>query len=156
MKTTTRKISLMSLATSAALSLTGPVAVAQQGSDTKVSIWSGVYTTAQGKRGEEVHSGFCAQCHGPRLNGSGQPDAPPSPAIAREGFLRKWAGKTVEELFVYVHTKMPPDNPGTLTPQQSIDAIAHMLAVSDIPAGDKDLPSDAKGLTGFVIELKPK
>ena len=65
----------------------------------QVSVWSGVYTETQNKRGEELYSGACAQCHGPRLNGAGQPDQPPSPAIARATFLRKWDGKTVAELF---------------------------------------------------------
>ena len=136
-----------------------PTAVAmaqQEGAKAKVSVWSGVYTAAQNKRGEELYSGACAQCHGLRLNGAGQPDQPPSPAIAREGFLRKWAGKTVAELFVYVHTKMPPDNPGSLTEQQSIDAIAHMFAVSNMPPGDKELSSDSNALTGLVIETQPK
>src|SRR5215467_13168347 len=109
--------------------------MAQQGGGARVSIWSGVYTTAQSKRGETFYAGACAQCHGSRLNGAGQPDQPPSPAIAREAFLRKWAGKPVAELFVYVRSEMPPDAPDTLTDQQAIDVIAHMFAVSTIPAG---------------------
>jgi mono/diheme cytochrome c family protein len=123
---------------------------------TRVSVWSGVYTAAQNERGEELQSGACAHCHGPRLNGAGQPDQPPSPAIARATFLRKWSGQTVAALFVYVRTKMPPDNPGSLTDQQSIDAIAHMFAVSNMPAGDKELPPDPKALAGIVIESQPK
>ena len=51
---------------------------------------------------------------------------------------------------------MPTDNPGTLTDQQAIDSIAHMFAVSDIPAGDKELPPDPKALEGIVIEMQPK
>ena len=47
-----------------------------------VSVWSGVYTAAQGKRGEEIHADLCAMCHGPKLNGAGQSEMPPSPAIA--------------------------------------------------------------------------
>jgi mono/diheme cytochrome c family protein len=156
MKAGARVISLASLMIGAALALTSPVAVAQQDAGAKVSVWSGVYTAAQNKRGEELYSGACAACHGLRLNGAGQPDMPPSPAIARATFLRKWAGQTVAPLFVYVRTKMPPDNPGTLTDQQSIDAIAHMFAVSDMPAGDKELPPDPKALAGIVIEAQPK
>jgi mono/diheme cytochrome c family protein len=121
-----------------------------------VSIWTGAYTKAQSTRGQELYSGACAQCHGLKLNGAAQPDQPPSPAIARAGFLRKWDGKTVGELFTYVREMMPTDRPGTLTDQQSIDAIAYMFAVSDIPAGDKELPADAKALEGIVIEGQPK
>jgi cytochrome c len=124
--------------------------------EAQVSIWSGVYTKAQNERGEQLYRGACAQCHGLRLNGAGQPDQPPSPAIARATFLRKWDGKTVAELFTYVRERMPTDAPGTLTDQQSIDSIAHMFAVSDIPAGDKELPPDPKALEGIVIGDKPK
>ena len=99
----------------------------------QVSVWSGVYTEAQSKRGQALYSGACSQCHGPRLNGAAQSDQPPSPAIARAGFLRKWDGKTVAELFTYVRKMMPTDNPGTLSDQQAIDSIAYMFAVSEIP-----------------------
>jgi cytochrome c len=121
-----------------------------------VSVWSGVYTAAQNKRGEELHAGVCTMCHGPRLNGAAQAEMPPSPAIAGAAFLRKWAGRNVAALFVYVRHTMPPDSPGTLTDQQTIDAIAHMFAVSEMPAGDRELPLDPNALASIVIEMQPK
>jgi cytochrome c len=121
-----------------------------------VSVWSGVYTQAQAQRGEEIHADVCAMCHGPKLNGASQSEMPPSPAIAGATFLRKYAGQNLAALFVIVRHTMPPDSPGTLTDQQSADAIAHMLAVSGMPAGDKELPFDAKSLAGIVIEAQPK
>ena len=130
------------------------MAVLTEPAAAQVSIWSGVYTEVQNKRGQELYSGACSQCHGPRLNGAAQSDQPPSPAIARAGFLRKWDGKTVAELFAYVREQMPTDRPGTLTDQDAIDAIAHMFAVSEIPAGDKDLPTDKKVLEGIVIKMQ--
>ena len=135
----------------AAVSIT---AILSEPAAAQVSIWSGVYTDAQNKRGQELYSGACAQCHGPRLNGAGQADQPPSPAIARAGFLRKWDGKTVAELFAYVREQMPTDRPGTLTDQDAIDSIAHMFAVSEIPAGDKELPTDKKALEAIVIKMQ--
>ena len=121
-----------------------------------VSVWSGVYTAAQNKRGEELHAAVCVMCHGPRLNGASQPEMPPSPAIARATFLHKWSGRNVAALFVIVRHTMPPDAPGTLTDQQSIDAIAHMFAVSGMPAGDRELPADMKALSSIVIQEQPK
>lgn len=144
----TRTVALMALG----LLLVPPAGMAQQ----KVSVWSGVYTMEQSKRGEALYSSACAQCHGRTLNGAAQPDQPPSPAIARAGFLRKWAGKSVAELFEVVHERMPSDNPGTLTEQHAIDAIAHMFRVSEIPAGSKELPPDMKALEKFVIEAEGK
>ena len=92
----------------------------------------------------------------PRLNGAGQSDQPPSPAIARAGFLRKWDGKTVAELFTYVREQMPTDDPGTLRTSRRSTSIAHMFAVSEIPAGDKELPTDRKALEGIVINAQKK
>lgn len=136
-----------------ALACAAPVAGAQ--AVKPVSVWSGVYTAAQNQRGEELHAAVCVMCHGPQLNGAGQPEMPPSPAIARAALLRKWSGQTVAALFVVVRHTMPPDSPGTLTDQQTVDAIAHMLAVSGIPAGGKELPPDPKALANILIQAKP-
>jgi cytochrome c len=119
-----------------------------------VSVWSGVYTAAQNKRGEELHGDVCIMCHGRRLNGAGQAEMPPSPAIAGESFLRKWAGRNVLSLFVLVRQTMPIDGPGTLTDQQAADAIAHMFAVSGLPAGNRELPVDPQALASIMIDAK--
>ena len=117
---------------------------------------SGVYTAAQNKRGEEIHASVCAMCHGHRLNGAGNPEMPPSPAIAGGTLLRKWSNQSVAALFVYVRHSMPPDAPGTLTDQQVVDAIAHMLAFSGMPAGERELPPDPKALANILIQAQPK
>ena len=121
-----------------------------------ISVWSGVYTAAQNKRGEEIHASVCVMCHGHQLNGAGQPEMPPSPAIARGNLLRKWSGSNVAALFYYVRQTMPPDAPGTLTDQQAADAIAHMFAVTGMPAGVRELSADPKALANIVIEAQPK
>src|SRR5262245_47989110 len=143
-----------SVITGVALACVSAVAGAQ--TVKPVSVWSGVYTAAQNKRGEELHAAVCVMCHGPRLNGAGQPEMPPSPAIAGAALLHKFSGQTVAALFVVVRHTMPPDAPNTLTDQQTIDSIAHMLAVSGMPAGDKELPPDPKALANILIGPKPK
>jgi mono/diheme cytochrome c family protein len=135
-----------------ALAFTAVVARAQ--AVKPVSVWSGVYTVAQNQRGQALHTDVCAMCHGARLNGAGQSEMPPSPAIAGTTFLRKWSGRNVAALFIYVRQTMPTDTPGTLTEQQVVDAIAHMLAVSKVPAGDRELPLDLKALANIVIEAQ--
>ena len=145
---------LASFLAGAALACAAPAAAAQAAKP--VSVWSGVYTAAQNLRGEEVHAASCVMCHGPRLNGAAQPEMPPSPAIAGPALLRKFAGANVAALFVYVSKTMPPDAPGTLTDQQAIDAIAHMLAVTGMPPGNRELPPDLKALGNIVIEAPRK
>ncbi len=51
---------------------------------------------------------------------------------------------------------MPPDNPGSTSDQQAIDVVAYMFSVSEIPAGDKELPTDRKALEGIVINAQKK
>ena len=148
------QLSLAAIGLSAGVIALAPLAAVAQ--DGKVSVWSGVYTTAQSKRGEDLYSDACALCHGAKLNGAGQPDQPPSPAIAGADLFLKWAGKSVAELVVYVRTEMPVDTPGTLTNQQAVDIVSHMFAVSQIPAGSKELPADPKALESMIIEAAPK
>lgn len=136
--------------------LAGAVATAGAQTAQQVPTWSGVYTLAQGKRGAELHESVCVMCHGHRLNGAGSPEMPPSPAIAGATWLRKWSNQSVAALFVYVRNLMPPDAPGTLTDQQAIDAIAHMLAFNGMPAGERELPPDPKALANILIQAQPK
>ena len=147
-------IRLFALTIGVALGCTAAAAGAQ--TVKLVPTWSGVYTAAQNQRGEEIHASVCVMCHGARLNGAGSPEMPPSPAIAGATWLRKWTNQNVAALFVYVRQTMPPDAPGTLTDQQAVDAIAHMLAFTGMPPGDRELPADIKALGTIVIQPPSK
>lgn len=138
------------------IALTCAAAAAGAQTATPVPTWSGVFTAAQNQRGVEIHASVCAMCHGHRLNGAGQSEMPPSPAIAGAALLRKWSNQSVAALFLYVRQAMPPDAPGTLTDQQTVDAIAHMFHVSGMPAGERELPPDPKALVNIVIQALPK
>ncbi len=121
---------------------------------TKVPVWGGIYTKEQAARGMQVLRGSCAACHGTRGDGASEPDYPTTPAIARASFLRKWDGRTVALLFTYVKATMPLQNPGSLSDQQYVDVLAHMLALSNIPAGEKELVANPEALAGFLIKLQ--
>jgi len=120
-----------------------------------LTIWQGVYSPAQAGRGKVAYGGFCQKCHGVELDGSGQPDQRPSPALAGDGLFFAWNGRTIGSLADYIRTKMPPDNPGVLTPAQVTDIIAYMLAVSETPSRQTDLPADAPGQADIVIRRAP-
>lgn len=127
--------------------------VAQQAEEK--SVWDGIYSQAQAERGQVVYSGVCAKCHGRTGNGAGEPDQPESPSVARQAFLAKWDGRTVGDLFEYVRTTMPVDNPGSRTDQEYIDAIAYMFTLSKIPAGQDEMPPDAQALVDVFITPQP-
>ena len=128
----------------------------ETGGGTQVSVWDGVYTEEQDVRGKAVHSAVCAKCHGTRGDGAGEPDQPSAPAIARATFIRNWDGQSLAALFEYVRTTMPPDNPGSVDDQRYIDAVAHMLSLSNMPPGDTELTADPAALANIIIGPKPE
>jgi mono/diheme cytochrome c family protein len=121
------------------------------------SVWEGVFTRVQAERGQRVHRTACAECHGTRLDGAPlDPDRASTPPLARARFLRVWDGRSIAALIAYMRVSMPPSSPGSLSDDEYIDAIAHMLAVSNVPAGERPLEADALALTGILIRMQPQ
>ncbi|HIF23848.1 MAG TPA: c-type cytochrome [Gemmatimonadetes bacterium] len=121
-----------------------------------VSVWDGVFTEAQAERGGAVYEGACGLCHGRRLNGApDDPDMRSTPPLARARFLRVWDGRSLATLFAYTRATMPEDNPSSLTEQEYVDVIAHMLSVGGMSAGDDELQPDPQSLARLVIGPQP-
>ena len=120
------------------------------------TVWDGVFSEAQAARGRAAYTGACGLCHGRRLNGApDDPDMRPTPPLARARFLREWEGRSLAALLAYTRLTMPEDNPGSLTDEEYVDVIAYMLSVSRFPAGDGELPTDARELARVVIQREP-
>jgi hypothetical protein len=47
---------------------------------------------------------------------------------------------------------MPADHPGTLSRPENADILAYILQVNKLPAGTRDLPSDAETLKRIRFE----
>jgi S-disulfanyl-L-cysteine oxidoreductase SoxD len=116
------------------------------------TIWNGVFSAAQAKRGEAIAGKRCATCHSADLAG-GQD----GPALVGADVLQAWSGMSVGELFDRVKTTMPADAPQTLSPQETADIVAFIFSQNKCPAGDKELPSELEALTRIQItpERKP-
>ena len=120
------------------------------------SVWDGVFTEGQAKRGRAAYPGACGLCHGRRLNGApDDPDMRSTPPLARARVLRNWDGRSLATLFEYTRATMPEDNPGSLTDEEYVDVIAYMLSVGGMPAGEADLRPDLGRLARVVIEQQP-
>ena len=120
------------------------------------SVWDGVFTEAQAKRGQAVYPGPCGTCHGRRLNGApDDPDMRSTPPLARAKFLRDWEGRSLATLFEYTRATMPESNPGSLTDEEYVDVIVYMLSVGGMPAGDDELQPDPQSLARIVIQQQP-
>src|SRR5215472_2239857 len=94
------------------------------------SVWDGVYTQAQAKRGEVLYAEQCASCHGLALNGG--ESAPP---LTGGEFMSNWNTLTVGDLFDRIRSTMPANNPGHLTRDQAADIVAQILTVNQFPPG---------------------
>jgi len=103
------------------------------------SLWDGVYTQEQAKRGEAAYVEKCARCHGAELIGSDM-----NPPLVGPEFLSLWNTKTVGDLFDRVRTTMPQDKPGSLTRQQNADILAYLLSANKFPTGQTELQTQSE------------
>ena len=131
---------------------TGRTARAQETASTSRSVWDGVYTEEQAKRGEEMYRRECASCHGDTLVGGG--GAAP---LAGGAFLSNWNGLTVGDLFDRIRKTMPQGSLGKLTKQQDADILAYLLSFNKFPAGKTELQKQVEFLREIRFEAtKPE
>src|SRR5436309_1129337 len=66
---------------------------------------SGIYTADEAKEGSTLYMGFCASCHA---------------AVSHTGpeFRKKWAGRPLADLYDFMHTNMPKNDPASLDDYQ--------------------------------------
>jgi len=110
------------------------------------SVWDGVYTAAQAKRGQELYAKECASCHGSDLTGGES-----APALAGPGFLSNWTTLTVGDLFERTRISMPENNPGKLTRAQVADVTAYLLSANGFPEGKAELDKQTEVLKQIRI-----
>lgn len=111
------------------------------------SVWDGVYTEEQAKRGEPIYQKECAVCHGDML--TGVESAPP---LTGGAFLTNWNGLTMGDLFDRIRKTMPQSAPGRLTRQQGADILAFLLSVNKFPAGKTELYRQSEMLKEIRIK----
>src|SRR5437660_11841114 len=98
-------------------------AVAARAGQASKSVWDGVYTEAQAKKGAQVYVDHCLRCHGDTLQGDGT-----ASALTGPGFTADFEGATLAELVDRTKTTMPDDKPGSMSRQQVADVLAYLLS----------------------------
>ena len=101
-----------------------------------VTIWDGVYTAAQAVRGEQLSVASCFTCHEARR---------------WAGLVQGWSGRPVRELFQFIRTTMPRDNPRSLSREDYAAVVAYILELGGAAAGTTPLPSDDASLDRVQI-----
>lgn len=139
------------IAVAACMLVRGPSHVAAQtgkastvsagGAANSPSTLSGVYTDEQASRGKDVYAGSCRSCHTPASHTGAT-------------FTKWWRGKHLSDLFLYVSTRMPKNDPGSLGSDDVADVMAYLLKMNAMPAGKEELPPDADSLKKIRIETK--
>jgi mono/diheme cytochrome c family protein len=102
---------------------------------------SGIYTDLQVARGEETYYASCVNCH-------------PRGTYAGQSFKANWGGRPLSDLYDWVLNRMPKNDPGTLTSEQSVDVIAYILKENGLPAGKTKIPADEAALKAIRIQLR--
>ncbi len=103
----------------------------------------GVYTDEQASRGKDVYMGSCRSCHTPASHTGAT-------------FNKWWRGKQLSDLFNFVWTRMPKNDPGSLDPGDAADVVAYLLKMNAMPVGPNELPADVDSLQKFRIVANTK
>ncbi len=115
------------------------------------TVWDGVFTAEQAKRGEPLYRKECAACHGDLLTGGEM-----APPLSGGEFLSNWDGLTVGDLYERIRKTMPSTKPGKLSPKVNADITAYMLGFNQFPAGEHELPASAGPLKKIRIQTEKK
>jgi mono/diheme cytochrome c family protein len=113
------------------------------------TVWDGVFSKEQADRGAATYKASCSECHGNDLAGDGF-----APALTGAEFMGNWNDLTVGDLFERIRISMPPSNPGSVTPQQKADIVAHLMNQNKFPAGTGQLEPKTEALKLIKIEMK--
>ena len=103
------------------------------------STTSGVYTDEQATRGRDTYQMQCKSCHTPASHTGAT-------------FASWWDRKPLSELFEFVTTRMPKNEPGSLQPDEYADVVAYLLKLNDMPSGSEELPADSVALKKIRID----
>ena len=114
------------------------------------TVWDGVYTAEQARRGAEAYAQACAECHGADLGGGDM-----APGLAGVQFVYNWHGFSARDLFERLRVSMPPDQPNRVSRQEKADILAFMLEANGMPAGNAELASRAGPLGAIQFLAEP-
>ena len=71
-------------------------------------------------------------------------------------FASWWDRKPLSELYLFITTRMPKNEPGSLQPDEYVDLVAYLLKLNELPSGSDPLPADSVALKKIRIEVGKK
>ena len=116
---------------------------------TAKTVWDGVFTAEQARRGEAAYKDACSSCHGGDLAGDGF-----APALAGGDFAGNWNELSLGDLYDRIRISMPPTGPSSVANAQKADILAHIMDFNKYPAGTVELEPKTEALKLIKIEMK--
>jgi hypothetical protein len=103
------------------------------------SIWSGVFTEAQARRGENDFAQFhCGYCHHPDMSGDVSEGVSP---LRGDHFMVNWDRQPLSDFVRRIHLN-PSDQSADMDIETATDITAYVLAANGLPYGKSELPAD--------------
>jgi len=115
------------------------------------NVWTGVYSIAQARRGQDTYYQVCAECHGRELEGDDSEGVTP---LAGPHFMTNWDAHTAADLVKRIHAQ-PNDEPGDIDLPTQTDLFAFIMAFNQVPAGKEDLSLDRRTTAAIGITAQP-
>jgi len=125
-------------------------AAAFAAAQTPKTVWDGVYSEAQARRGEVVYHTRCEGCHGANLEGK------PDPSLVGPAFIDRWREDNLSTLYNHIAIRMPARAPGTLGEPAYLDVLAFILRSNEMPPGNNDLTVQATGQIRVIHRSGPQ
>jgi cytochrome c5 len=104
-------------------------------SSSRKTVWDGVFSEDQARRGRASYNASCATCHRTDLTGYEN-------ALKGQKFMDRWREDALESLYSNIKRSMPRNAPGTLETATYLDIVAYILEQNGFPAGAWDLSPD--------------
>jgi S-disulfanyl-L-cysteine oxidoreductase SoxD len=122
------------------------------GAQGRKTVWDKIYTSEQAALGKTEYDMVCAGCHGSDL--SGRDGGGQGPELAGPAFRKKWDLQSVNQLFTEIKTRMPRNQPGTLSADAYLNVVAYVLESNKFPAGDRELVADPTLASTFITQAE--
>jgi mono/diheme cytochrome c family protein len=110
----------------------------------------GVYSKAQADSAKASYNKICADCHAFTVAAKKRPADLP---LGDEPFLKKWNGRSLDELITLIVMTMPNDGSAVVTDAEAVDLVAYILHQNGFPAGPDPL---TKSSASAVMALPKK
>jgi hypothetical protein len=154
-------VAALSWSATGATRLSGHAGTRLEEQGARRTIWDGVFTEAQARRGEGQYKAACGYCHRDDLSGGflddgvGRAPALAGPRAFGTSFAERWNDHSVGEMLVAIASTMPQPAPSSLSLSAYLDIVSFLLEKNGAPAGDRELPADPEALSGIVVTDRP-